>query len=109
MSPISKFLVKNEFIHSDKNNSRYIRRGSKKFKNKKGSVWRMVSVMCRCYKCGCGIESGRDFLAIDAPGTQNRRWVCTKCADLVQKQTARNMLGKTGMEITRMISPGFLK
>lgn len=63
----------------------------------------------KCYKCGDGIESGKSFIPIDAPRTPNRRWCCTKCADLIQKQQARNTLGKEALEISRIFDPGFLK
>lgn len=63
----------------------------------------------KCYKCGDGIESGKSFIPVDAPGTPNRRWCCTKCADLVQKQQVRNTLGKDALEISRIFDPEFLK
>ncbi len=62
-----------------------------------------------CCKCGDGIESGKSFIPIEAAGTPNRKWVCTECADLIQKQQARNLLGKEGLEITRIFDPDFLK
>lgn len=62
-----------------------------------------------CYKCGDGIESGKSFIPVDAAGTPNRRWVCTDCADLIQKQQARNFLGKDGLEVSRIFDPSFLK
>lgn len=62
-----------------------------------------------CYKCGDGIESGKSFIPVDAAGTPNRRWVCTGCADLIQKQQARNALGKEGLAVTRMFEPNFLR
>lgn len=63
----------------------------------------------KCCKCGDGIESGKNFIPIEAPGTPNRKWACEKCADLVQKQQARNVLGKEGLEVARIFSPGFLQ
>lgn len=63
----------------------------------------------KCCKCGDGIESGKNFIPIESPGTPNRKWACEKCADLVQKQQARNVLGKEGLEVARIISPGFLQ
>lgn len=62
-----------------------------------------------CYKCGDNPESGKSFIPVDESGTPNRRWVCTDCADLIQKQQARNSLGKEGIEITRIFAPDFLK
>lgn len=62
-----------------------------------------------CYKCGDGIESGKSFIPVDEPGTPNRRWVCTDCANLIQKQQARNTLGKEGIEVSRIFDPCFLK
>jgi len=63
----------------------------------------------KCCKCGCGLESGRDFIPIEPQGTPNRKWVCTLCADLIQRQQAKNALGKEGLEISRIFSPDFLK
>lgn len=63
----------------------------------------------KCCKCGEGIESGKSFVPIEAPGTPNRKWVCTNCADLIQKQQARNALGKEGLEVSRIIDPNFLR
>lgn len=62
----------------------------------------------KCYKCGDGISSGKDFIPVDEQGTPNRRWVCTKCASIVQKQQAKNQLGKEGIRISKTISPNFL-
>lgn len=63
----------------------------------------------KCCRCGDNPESGKSFIPIDAPGTPNRRWCCTKCANLVERQQAKNALGKEGMEISRMIDPDFLR
>lgn len=41
-----------------------------------------------CYKCGDGAESGKSFISVNVPRTSNRRWVCTECAGLIQKQQA---------------------
>lgn len=62
----------------------------------------------RCYKCGNGVESGRDFIPIEPAGTPNRKWCCTLCADDVEKEYARKSLGEAGINITRKISPNFL-
>lgn len=63
----------------------------------------------KCCRCGDSPESGKSFIPIDAPGTTNRRWCCTKCANLAERKQAKNALGKVGMEISRMIDPDFLK
>lgn len=52
-----------------------------------------------CYKCGDNPESGKSFIPVDEPGTPNRRWVCTDCADLIQKQQAKNAWGKRGLRL----------
>lgn len=62
-----------------------------------------------CYKCGVSIESGRSFIPIEPPGTPNRKWVCEKCASIVQKQQARNALGKEALEISRIFDPNCLR
>lgn len=62
----------------------------------------------KCCKCGDGVESGKSFIPIEDAGTPNRKWVCTDCANLVQKQQTRNALGKEGLEITRIFDPTFL-
>lgn len=62
----------------------------------------------RCCKCNNGIETGKSFIPIEAKGTPNRKWVCTECANLVQKQSAINSLGKDGMELTHCIDKDFL-
>lgn len=62
-----------------------------------------------CCKCGDGMESGKDFIPIDPAGSENRRFVCTSCADFIQRQQARNALGKDGLEVTRVFNPGFLR
>ena len=62
-----------------------------------------------CYICGDGIESGKSFIPVDAPGTPNRRWVCTDCANLIQKQQARNELGEAGLQVSRIFDPDFLR
>lgn len=61
----------------------------------------------QCYKCGDGIESGKSFFAIDEAGKENRRWVCTQCATIQQKITARKNLGVTGLAVTRLFDPEF--
>lgn len=63
----------------------------------------------KCCRCGDSPESGKSFIPVDASGTPNRRWVCTKCANLVERQQAKNALGKEGMEISRMIDSDFLR
>lgn len=63
----------------------------------------------KCYKCGCGLESGRDFIPIEPKGTLNRKWTCTLCADLIQRQQAKKALGKEVLEVSRIFSPDFLK
>lgn len=62
----------------------------------------------KCCKCGDSIESGKSFIPIQPASTPNRKWVCTDCADLVQKQQTRNILGKEGLEISRKIDSDFL-
>jgi len=63
----------------------------------------------KCCRCGDSPESGKSFIPIDAAGAPNRRWCCTQCANLVERQQAKNALGKEGMEISRMIDSKFLK
>lgn len=63
----------------------------------------------KCCRCGDSPESGKSFIPIDSPGTPNRRWVCTKCANLVERQQAKNALGEEGMKISRIIAPNFLR
>lgn len=62
----------------------------------------------KCCKCGGSVESGKSFIPIEAAGTPKRKWVCTVCASLVQKQQTRNALGKEGLIIARKIDPNFL-
>lgn len=63
----------------------------------------------KCYKCGDSIESGKSFIPIEAAGTPNRKWACTDCASLIQRQQTRNTLGKEGLEISRKFDPDFLR
>lgn len=63
----------------------------------------------QCCGCGNSPESGKSFIPIDAAGTPNRRWCCTKCANLIERQQAKNELGKEGIEISRIFDPDFLK
>ena len=63
----------------------------------------------KCCKCGISPESGRSFIPIEPAGTPNRKWACTQCADLIQRQQARNALGKEGLEISRIFDPDFLR
>lgn len=63
----------------------------------------------KCYYCGDTPESGKDFIPIDKPGTVNRRWACTCCANEIEKKNALNTLDATSLEITRLFSKDFLK
>lgn len=63
----------------------------------------------RCCKCNDSIDSGKSFIPIESAGTPNRKWVCTNCASVIQKQQARNTLGKDGLEIARIFDPDFLR
>jgi hypothetical protein len=38
----------------------------------------------KCYKCNCGIETGKTFYPVDPKGTENRRWVCEDCITVGQ-------------------------
>lgn len=63
----------------------------------------------KCCRCGDSVESGKSFIPIEAAGAPNRKWVCTACASLVQKQLAKNVLGEEGLRITSKINPDFLR
>lgn len=63
----------------------------------------------KCYKCGDSIESGKSFIPVDPPGTPKRRWSCIECANIIEKQQARDALGKEALKISRIFDPSFLK
>lgn len=42
----------------------------------------------QCYKCNRKpIENNLSMIPADPKGTKNRRWVCMKCATVVEKNT----------------------
>ena len=40
-----------------------------------------------CYKCNKLFNECRGMIPIEPKGTPNRKWVCTDCASIMQKQT----------------------
>lgn len=62
----------------------------------------------KCYRCGDGLESGKSFIPIDPP-MKNRRWCCTQCARVNEKENTKNILGDNGLEVTRVFDSEFLK
>lgn len=63
----------------------------------------------KCYYCGKGMESGRDFIPIEPAGTKNRKWSCVDCAKPHEKELVKNQLGEDGLKISRIFSPNFLR
>ena len=47
--------------------------------------------------------------SIEQSGTPDRKWCCVNCANLVQRQQAKNALGKEALEISRIFDADFLK
>lgn len=62
----------------------------------------------KCCKCGDGIGSGKSFIPIEPKGTPDRKWACTECASLEQRQQARNNLGEDNLELCRIFDKDFL-
>ncbi|MBH1941653.1 hypothetical protein I5677_12190 [Mobilitalea sibirica] len=40
-----------------------------------------------CCKCNRTMSEVKGMIPIEPKGTPNRKWVCTDCANIVQKQT----------------------
>lgn len=63
----------------------------------------------KCCRCGDSPETGKSFIPIEPAGTPNRKWSCTECANSLERQAAKNALGKDALEISRIIDPNFLR